>query len=92
MASAYYDENKEDLLQRLRKIEGQVRGVQRMIDEDRYCVDVLTQLAAIRAALNRVSLGLIESHTRGCVTDAIRRDQGGDAIEELMEVLMKYVK
>jgi len=89
---AYYERDKDDLLQRLRKIEGQVRGVQRMIEEDRYCVDVLTQLAAIRAALNRVSLALFESHTRGCVASAIRSNGGEEAIEELMDVLMKYVK
>lgn len=88
---AYYGRNKEDLLERLRKIEGQVRGIQRMIEDDRYCVDILTQLAAVRAALNKVSFSLLESHTRGCVAGAIKADQGDKLIEELMDVISKFV-
>lgn len=89
---AYYTRNKPELLERLRKIEGQVRGVQRMIEEDRYCVDVLVQIAAIRAGLNKVGMSLLESHTRGCVTAAIKADQGDEAIEELLQVLLKFIK
>lgn len=84
--------DKGDLLQRLRKIEGQVRGLQRMVDEDRYCVDVLVQVAAVRAALNKVALSLLESHTRGCVAAAVRRGEGEDAVAELMAVLDKLMK
>lgn len=87
-----YQDSKDDLLRRLRKIEGQIRGLQRMIEEDRYCVDVLIQLAAVRAALNQVGLTLMASHTRGCVTRAIRDDHGDEAIEELMQVVMRFVK
>jgi len=90
--ASYYEEHKSDLLQRLRKIEGQVRGVQSMIEQDRYCVEVLTQLAAVRAALNRVSMGIIESHTRGCVADAVRDDKSEEKIAELVEVLLRYLK
>ena len=60
---------KDDYLKRLRRIEGQVRGVARMIDEDKYCVDVVTQVAAIQAALDKVSLGLLDGHIRGCVRE-----------------------
>lgn len=84
--------NKDKLLIRLKRIEGQVRGVHKMIEEDRYCVDILIQLAAIRAAINKVGLSVLESHTRGCVANALRQNQGEKQIEELMDVLMKFIK
>jgi CsoR family transcriptional regulator, copper-sensing transcriptional repressor len=65
-----YSASKGQLQARLRRIEGQVRGVQRMIDEDRYCIDVLTQIAAIEAALDKVALGLLDGHARTCVIGA----------------------
>ena len=76
---------------RLRRLEGQVRGVQRMIAEDAYCVDILTQIAAVRSALDRVGLILIENHTRGCVTRAIKNDEGEAAISELTETLKRFL-
>lgn len=84
-----YAKDKDNLLQRLKRIEGQVRGVHRMIDEGRYCVDILTQVAAVRAALHQVELALLEGHTRGCVAGAIQRGAGEEAVSELMEVLRK---
>lgn len=84
--------DKQDLLERLKKIEGQVRGLQRMIEDDRYCVDVLTQVAAVRAGLAKVALAVLEDHTRGCVTAAVRGDRGDEAIDELVDVLWKFVK
>lgn len=84
--------DKQALLERLRKIEGQVRGLQRMIEEDRYCVDVLVQVAAARAALNKVGLALFEGHARGCMMAAARRGEGEESVAELMEVLEKFVK
>lgn len=87
-----YAREKADLLERLKKIEGQVRGIQRMIEEERYCVDVLVQVAAIRAALSKVGLALLESHTRGCVARAIKEDHGESAIDELVDVLVRFVK
>lgn len=78
---------KEKLLLRLRKVEGQVRGLQRMVDEDRYCVDILDQVAAVRAALGRIALNLLADHTRGCVSGAIHSGQGQDAVSELIEVV-----
>jgi DNA-binding FrmR family transcriptional regulator len=74
-----YAANKDQLHKRLSRIEGQVRGVQRMVDEDRYCIDVLQQISAIQAALNKVALGLVDDHVRHCIADAAgdqkRRDE-----------------
>jgi DNA-binding FrmR family transcriptional regulator len=65
-----YTATKDQLHRRLRRIEGQVRGLQRMVAEDRYCIDVLTQVAAIQAALDKVALGLLDGHARTCVVGA----------------------
>ncbi|WP_377638968.1 metal-sensitive transcriptional regulator [Oryzobacter terrae] len=67
-----YSEHKDDHLKRLRRIEGQVRGIARMVDEDAYCIDVLTQVSAVTRALQAVSLGLLEEHIAHCVVDAAR--------------------
>jgi len=89
-----YHKDKEALLRRLRRIEGQVRGIQRMVEEDKYCVDILVQIAAARAALDKVGLILLEDHTRGCVARAIRSSQGDAdaAITELTEVLKHFLR
>jgi CsoR family transcriptional regulator, copper-sensing transcriptional repressor len=62
-----YTATKEELLKRLARIEGQVRGIGRMVDEDRYCIDILTQISAIQAALDKVALGLLDGHARHCL-------------------------
>jgi len=82
--------HKLTLLKRLNRVEGQVRGIARMIESDRYCVDVITQLTAVRAALDAVALRLLEDHTRGCVQSAMRSGHGDHAIGELMHVLRKF--
>ncbi|GLV14917.1 hypothetical protein Heshes_26010 [Alicyclobacillus hesperidum] len=88
-----YAKEKADLLTRLRRIEGQVRGVQKMIEEDRYCVDLLTQLAAIKNATHKVALSILEAHTRGCVADAIHHHTSEDEkIDELMDVIRQFIK
>jgi CsoR family transcriptional regulator, copper-sensing transcriptional repressor len=84
--------DKQALLDRLKKIEGQVRGLQRMIEDDRYCVDVLVQVAAVKAAMNKVGMVLLEGHARGCMQAAVRRGEGDQSVNELMEVLDKFVK
>jgi DNA-binding FrmR family transcriptional regulator len=66
-----YGEHKDEYLERLRKVEGQVRGIARMVGEDRYCIDVLTQVAAATRALQQVALGLLDEHLRHCVVDAV---------------------
>ncbi|MFP3581336.1 metal-sensitive transcriptional regulator [Arthrobacter sp. SIMBA_036] len=68
-----YTTNKDALLKRLSRIEGQVRGVSRMVEEEKYCIDILTQISAINAALHKVSLGLIEDHVSHCVVNAAAR-------------------
>ncbi|MFF4582388.1 metal-sensitive transcriptional regulator [Streptomyces sp. NPDC001389] len=73
---AGYAEHKEDVIRRLRRIEGQVRGVQRMVAEDVYCIDVLTQVSAVNAALQSCAVTLLDEHLACCVTEAIA--QGGD--------------
>lgn len=80
------------LLTRLRRIEGQVRGVHKMIEEDRYCVDILIQLAAIKAAVNKAGLSVLEKHTRGCVSGAIKSGNGEASINELMDVIRQFAK
>ena len=69
-----YTLEKGDYLTRLRKIEGQVRGLQRLVDEDTYCIDVLTQIASVDAALRKVALGLVDQHLRHCVIGALDAD------------------
>jgi DNA-binding FrmR family transcriptional regulator len=69
-----YTLEKDDYLTRLRKIEGQVRGLQRLVDEDTYCIDILTQIASVNAALKKVALGLVDQHLRHCVLDAAETD------------------
>jgi DNA-binding FrmR family transcriptional regulator len=75
-----YSPSKDAYLKRLRRIEGQVRGISKMVDEDKYCIDILTQVAAATKALHAVSLGLLEDHMGHCVADAAResRDTGND--------------
>ena len=83
--------DKPDLLRRMGRIEGQVRGVRRMIEQDRYCPEVLTQIAAVRAALDRVGLILLEHHTRGCIVETVQAGESDEAVSELMSVLRKFL-
>ncbi len=89
---AGYTKDKTSIQARLRRIEGQVRGIQKMISEDRYCIDVLTQLNATRAALERVSLQLLADHTEHCVSDAIRSGKGSHKVRELNEAVERLVR
>ena len=82
--------NKPALLKRLNRIEGQTRGVAKMVEEDRYCVDVLTQISAIQSALDALALQLLANHTKGCVRSAIRSGKGEAAIDELMSVVKRF--
>ena len=85
-----YRAEKGGLLKRLSRIEGQVRGVSRMVEEERYCIDVLTQIGAIEAALDKVALGLIDDHTRHCVMHADGEDQT-EKVDELVAALGRFV-
>lgn len=79
-----YDEKKANYLARMKRIEGQARGIHRMIEEDQYCIDILTQVSALTSALENVALGLLEDHLAHCVADAARRG-GPEADEKLAE-------
>jgi CsoR family transcriptional regulator, copper-sensing transcriptional repressor len=79
-----YDMSKEQLLARLRRVEGQVRGLQQMVEGDRYCVDVLTQISAVTKALQSVAVGLLDDHLRHCVADAVSAG-GPEANQKLTE-------
>jgi DNA-binding FrmR family transcriptional regulator len=89
-----YSGNKDDYLGRLRRIEGQVRGLQRMIDEDKYCIDILTQVAAATGALQSLALGLLEEHLSHCVTQAVA--EGGDTatakVREASDAIARLVR
>lgn len=84
--------HKQALLKRLNRVEGQVRGIAQMIAADRYCVDVLTQVAAIQSALDAVALQLLEDHTRGCVASAVRSNGGDQAIAELLTAVKRFAR
>lgn len=75
-----YTEDKDAYLKRLRRVEGQVRGLQRMVESDEYCIDVLTQISAVTRALQGVALGLLEDHVQHCVAEALA--EGGDVADE----------
>jgi DNA-binding FrmR family transcriptional regulator len=79
---------------RLRRIEGQVRGLQRMVDEDAYCVDILTQVAAVQTALEQVAINVLDAHVRGCVADAVMVDgpQADEKLDELMAAVRRFAK
>jgi CsoR family transcriptional regulator, copper-sensing transcriptional repressor len=86
-----YEMNKPSLIARLKRIEGQVRGLERMVDEDRYCIDVLTQVNAARAALEKVGLILLNGHVNHCVAGAMRSGDPGDKLRELSEAVERFV-
>ncbi|GGK08541.1 transcriptional regulator [Lentibacillus kapialis] len=86
------DAEKQAVVNRLKRVEGQVRGIQKMVEEDRYCVDILVQISAINAALKKVGFSIAERHTKHCVSDAVQSGEGEEAIEELMEVMKQFSK
>ena len=86
-----YTATKDQLGKRLRRIEGQVRGVQSMVDEDRYCIDVLTQIAAVQAALDKVALGLMDDHARHCIVGA-EADTSAEKTDELMAAVARLMR
>ena len=86
-----YTATKDQLLARLRRIEGQIRGIEGMIDDDRYCIDILTQISAAQAALDRVALGLLDGHARTCVIGA-RPEQQSQRTEEMMAAVGRLMR
>ena len=90
MEHGYYD-HKEDVLARLRRVEGQVRGLQRMVQEDAYCIDILTQVTAASNALKKTAVALLEDHIRHCVSDAVQHE-GKDMVSEATAAIERLVK
>ena len=87
-----YAASKESLIARLRRIEGQVRGIEGMVREDRYCIDVLTQISAAQAALDKVALGLLDEHTHHCVMEAPTEAEREARAEELMAAVGRLMR
>ena len=87
-----YTASKDELAQRLARIEGQVRGIQRMVDDERYCIDILTQISAIQAALDKVALGLLDDHARTCVIGAEDSAMQADRTQELMAAVGRLMR
>jgi DNA-binding FrmR family transcriptional regulator len=86
-----YTASKEQLLKRLARIEGQVRGISKMVDDDRYCIDILTQISAIQAALDKVALGLLDGHAHTCVIGA-EPEQQDERTEEMMAAVGRLLR
>ena len=89
-----YTPRKDDYLKRLRRIEGQARGLQRMVEEDKYCIDILTQVSAMTKALQSVAIGLLEDHLGHCVTQAIAEggDTASEKVREASEAIARLVR
>ena len=85
-----YAMEKDALVTRLRRIEGQVRGLQRMVDEDQYCIDILTQMNSVISALRAVGMGPLDDHVRHCVRESIEQGEGDEKVEELMNAFARF--
>ncbi len=91
-ATRGYTASKDQLKKRLRRVEGQVRGIERMVDEDRYCIDVLTQISAIQAALDKVALGLLDQHAHHCMAGGHGHGTPDDQTDELMSAVARLMR
>jgi DNA-binding FrmR family transcriptional regulator len=85
-------ETKEDMLKRLRRIEGQVKGIQKMIEEDKYCIDILTQVAAVRAAISKVGSLMLEKHSMTCIQNAVSNEDKERSLAELARAMQSFMK
>lgn len=86
------ENERQNVINRLKRIEGQVRGIQKMVEEDRYCIDILVQISAINSALKNTGFQLMERHMHHCVSHAISTGTGDESIEELMKVVQQFSK
>ncbi|AOX17644.1 metal-sensitive transcriptional regulator [Kozakia baliensis] len=84
--------DKKALTNRLRRIEGQISGVRHMVEDDRYCVDILTQISAVKAALDSVAVQILSSHANGCVRRAVMNNGGDAEIDELLKLIRKMIR
>jgi len=86
------EEVKTDALLRLRKIEGQIKGITKMVDQEKYCVDIINQITAAQRALDQVALSIMKRHVESCVSEAVKEGKGSTKIDELMDTINKFVK
>lgn len=86
------EEVQKDCLARLNKIEGQIKGIKKMVEIPKYCIDIINQITAVKRALEQVSLIIMKRHIESCVTDSIKAQGGKEKIEELMETIYKFIK
>ena len=91
-ATRGYTGTKEELGNRLRRVEGQVRGIEKMVEEDRYCIDVITQISAVQAALDKVALGLLDQHARHCVVGGHGEGKPEEMSDELMAAVARLMR
>lgn len=87
-----HDACKDDILKRLKRIEGQVKGVYRMVEQEKCCPDILVQVAAIRAAINKVGGLVLENYSRSCIKDAVGEKDKEETIDELINIVLKFIK
>lgn len=87
-----YSKDKDALTVRMRRVEGQARGIQRMIEDDRYCPDIIQQLTALSHAVDEVALILLQDHIEGCVTECIHEGHGPEMIDELMTIIRRTIR
>lgn len=91
MISTYENESKTDIINRLKRIEGQVKGLQRMMDDEKCCSDVLVQVAAVKAAVNKVGIMVFEEHSKSCLKDALNAGNSS-ALDDLIDIMNRFIK
>lgn len=84
--------NHKEILPRLKKIEGQVKGIMKMIDKEKYCIDIINQISAVKGALHKAEMIILKNHINGCITNAIKEKDAEEKIEELMKTIDKFSK
>jgi len=87
-----YEKDKDKIQQRLRRIEGQLRGIQKMVNDDKYCIDILTQLSSVIAATQKVGLVVLQDHINGCLKEALKNKDGQAQIDEMITVVNRFIK
>jgi len=89
---ASYSADKEKILSRLKRIEGQLRGIQRMVKDDKYCVDILVQISSVLGATQRVGFIILDDHIKGCIRNALVNGDGEASVQELIDVIERFAK
>jgi DNA-binding FrmR family transcriptional regulator len=92
MTTRGYSATKEQLLSRLRRVEGQVGGIEKMVEDDRYCIDILTQISAVQAALDKVGLGLLDDHARHCMVEGAADGRSNEMTAEMMSAVGRLLR